>query len=291
MAVLLTHSPSLAPLLRRQRWSPDDARSDRWRNEVAFFDQHATERSDGAQPLSRAVVERYACARQPWFHKEYRFRLLGDLTGKKVLDVGSGTGENSILLAYRGADVTGVDISPQSTELAASRASASGVATRTRFVCAPIEAADLEPRSFDVVWCDGILHHVLDDLEGVLASVALWARPGALFLFSEPVNLFPLLRRLRERIPVVTEHTPGERPLLAREVELVRRFVPDLALRHFHMLGRLNRFVLGGWDLENAAARRQAVARALTRIDYAALALPLLRRAGGMAVMHGHLRA
>src|SRR5436190_21141031 len=52
---------------------------------------------------------------------EYAYALLGDVAGKTVLDFGCGSGENSLLLARRGAEVIGVDISPALVALAERR--------------------------------------------------------------------------------------------------------------------------------------------------------------------------
>src|SRR6266850_789952 len=45
------------------------------------------------------------------FPLEYAYALLGDVRGRTVLDFGCGSGQNSLLLARRGAEVIGVDIS------------------------------------------------------------------------------------------------------------------------------------------------------------------------------------
>jgi cyclopropane fatty-acyl-phospholipid synthase-like methyltransferase len=60
------------------------------------------------------------------------FVLLADqgcLTGR-VLDVGCGTGENALLAASRGADVTGIDIAPAAIAQAREKASARGLTAR-----------------------------------------------------------------------------------------------------------------------------------------------------------------
>jgi 2-polyprenyl-3-methyl-5-hydroxy-6-metoxy-1,4-benzoquinol methylase len=263
---------------------PTDAeRAARWREEAGFFDARAPAE---IRPIDPRVVARYTAPRHPWFNKEYRFRLLGPLVGHRVLDVGCGMGENAILLALAGAEVTGIDVSPRSIELARARARASGLALEPRFVCAPVEIADLPAGTFDLVWGDGVLHHVIPELERVMARLRAVARPQARFVFSEPVNRLPLLRRLRESLPIAFDATAGERPLEEEELAIVRRYVPDLTLRAFSLFGRLNRFLLPA-RYEGAPLARRAAASALCAADFALLAVEPLARTGAMAVLHG----
>ncbi|BDG03904.1 class I SAM-dependent methyltransferase [Anaeromyxobacter oryzae] len=272
-------------MLTSEPFTDGAARAARWREEAAFFDAHAPEE---ARPLDPVVVARYRSSARLWFHKEYRFRLLGALDGLAVLDVGCGLGDNAILLALRGARVTGIDVSQRSVELAARRAAATGVPVQPRFVCAPIETADLPLRSFDVIWGDGVLHHLLPELPRVLGRLAAVARPGARFVFAEPVNRFPALRRLREALPIAIDATPGERPLLDAELDLIRRVVPDLTVRGFGLLGRLNRFVVPR-GYEAAPLARRVLANALCAADLAILSAGPVARAAATAVLHGHL--
>jgi 2-polyprenyl-3-methyl-5-hydroxy-6-metoxy-1,4-benzoquinol methylase len=269
-------------MLLRPRPVPD-ASELRWREEARFFDARAPDRIRGIDPR---VATRYARARRVWFNKEYRFRVLGPLAGHRVLDVGCGFGDNTILLALAGAEVTAVDVSPRSVEVAERRARASGLPVAPRFVCAPIETADLPRATFDVVFGDGVLHHVIPELDAVLARLRTLSRPGARFVFSEPVSRIPALRRLRLALPIPVEGTPGERPLEEAELALLRRYVPDLALRPFGLLGRANRFVLPR-GYEGAPLPRRALANLLCAADWALLSAAPLARAGAMAVLHG----
>jgi 2-polyprenyl-3-methyl-5-hydroxy-6-metoxy-1,4-benzoquinol methylase len=265
---------------------PLEAREARWSEEASFFDAHAPADIRGLDPR---VAARYARARRFWFNKEYRFRILGPLAGHRVLDVGCGMGDNAILLALAGAEVTGVDVSPRSIEVAERRARAMGLPTTPRFVCAPIETADLPAGTFDVVWGDGVLHHVIPELDAILTRLRIVARPAARFVFSEPVNRVAALRRLREALPIPVDGTPGERPLEEAELAIVRRHVPDLALRPFGLLGRANRFVVPR-GYEGAPLARRVLANALCAADWALLSAGPIGRAGGMAVLHGRFR-
>src|SRR6202041_3338180 len=104
--------------------------------------------------------------------------------------------EQAILLATLGAEVTGIDISPKSVELARERARLAGVSGGAPFGGAPLTQA--EPGTgYDVIWGDGILHHVIADLDRVMDRIVEWGRPGARVLFTEPVNLSRTLHRIR----------------------------------------------------------------------------------------------
>jgi 2-polyprenyl-3-methyl-5-hydroxy-6-metoxy-1,4-benzoquinol methylase len=265
-------------------------REERWRKEAQFFDEWAGRAAQDVRPIDPLTVARYRSPRRR-FNKEFRFRVLRSLEGKQVLDVGCGDGTNAVLLASLGANVTGIDVSPKAIELAARRAELSGVADRTRFLCSPLETADLAPRSFDLIWGDAILHHLLAELDQVLPKLAGWAKPGGILLFSEPVNFNRTLRRIRFLVPVTTEATPDERPLEPGEIRLLEKYIADLRVARFTMLGRLDRFVLANYNYERSAWPRRAISNILAVIDYAALRLPGLASLAGTAVLYGRPRA
>jgi len=264
-------------------------REERWRDEASFFDGWAEKSGDQDLPIEAVTFRRYARPKlRRRFNKEFRFRLMGDLRGKQMLDVGCGDGYNAVMFARMGAIVTGIDVSPKAIERARRRAEVNGVSERCRFVAAPIETADLPAGSFDLVWADAILHHVLDELDLVLQRLAFWTKPEGLLVFGEPVNLAPALRRLRLMIPVETDATPDERPLVRSEVDLIRRYVPDLRRRHYSLFARLDRFILVNFNYEKSSLLRRTIVNGLGLLDYALLSLPGLSRLGGNCVMYGH---
>jgi SAM-dependent methyltransferase len=145
--------------------------------------------------------------------------------------------------------------------------------------------------SFDIVWVDAVLHHVLDELELVLKRLAGWAKPDGLLVFAEPLNLFEPLRQLRKMIPVAATYgTPGERPLVAAEVELVLRYLDNPQLRPYMLFGRLDRFILTHSKYERSSWLRRTLSNGVALLDYALLSLPGIDKLAGAGVIYGRPR-
>jgi len=269
----------------------DDDPASRRATEARFFDEVAR-RKTAAQlgPIHPKVIARYRSPGRLWA-KELCCRLVGNLTGLHILDVGCGEGENSLLLATLGAKVTGIDISPGAVALAKERAHLSGLSGSTDFICSPLEQAPLPEKHFDVIWGDNVLHHVLPVLDDSLRLLARVAKPGAQMLFIEPVNLCPGLRKLRFLVPVHTEVTPGERPLERHDLEIVGRHVSQLRRRHFWFLGRVIRFILPDYSLEQASFARRALATSIAAFDALVLSVPKIETLGGVSVLYGRAAA
>ena len=260
-----------------------------WRDEEEFFDR-AAEMETVIGPMDPLAVERYGAARlRDRYQKEYRIRLLGDLRGKRVLDVGCGTGVNTVLLAILGAQVTGVDVSGKALEVARLRARASGVDDRVRFECRPLEELDPKSGPFDAVWCDSVLHHLLPVLDTSMEQLRVVGGRGAVFCAYEPVSRSRLLRRIRGAIPVRTDATPDERPLEPPEIELISSYLSDARLRYFGVLGRLDRFVLGGRILERVSPPRRATVDLISQADDWLLRIPGAEVSASRVVIHGQL--
>jgi cyclopropane fatty-acyl-phospholipid synthase-like methyltransferase len=110
----------------------------------------------------------------------------GRLTGR-LLDAGCGTGENALLAASRGADVTGIDLAPTAIARAREKASARGLAARFEVA----DALDLGRLGLtvDTVIDSGVFHVFGDgDRARYVASLAAVLRPGGacyLMCFSD----------------------------------------------------------------------------------------------------------
>jgi len=81
--------------------------------------------------------------------------------GKRVLEIGCGIGTDTINFARAGAQVTAVDLSAQSLELARQRAEVYGLQDRVTFVEANAEELShfVPPAQYDLIYSFGVIHH------------------------------------------------------------------------------------------------------------------------------------
>ncbi len=79
--------------------------------------------------------------------------------GKKVLEIGCGIGTDSASFARAGAELTAVDVSPRSLEIARQRFEVYGL--KARFYCGSAEelTSFLRPERFDLIYSFGVIHH------------------------------------------------------------------------------------------------------------------------------------
>ena len=152
------------------------------------------------------------------FALEYAYHLLGDVSGKLVLDLGCGSGKNTIILALRGAQVQAVDISPELIALAERRMAINGVGERARFFTSSAHELPFADESVDVVFGMAVLHHL--ELRLAAREVRRVLRPGGRAIFREPVRNSKLIKFARSLIPYRSQDvSPFERPLTDSELE------------------------------------------------------------------------
>lgn len=98
--------------------------------------------------------------------------------GASILDLGCGSGRDSLCFLQKGFQVTAVDGSEELAKFA-------GELIGQEVIVADFKKLELPPASFDAIWASASLLHVhSEDLPGILAKVIDWAKPGAVFYLS-----------------------------------------------------------------------------------------------------------
>jgi ubiquinone/menaquinone biosynthesis C-methylase UbiE len=112
-----------------------------------------------------------------YIEKPAMYAALPDVKAMQILCVGCGTGEECDYLSRRGANVTGIDVSVKSIEIA-----------RSRFAKATFNVMDMHKLSFsdntfDLVYSSLTLHYS-ENLESVLREIFRVLKPTGTLIFS-----------------------------------------------------------------------------------------------------------
>ena len=152
---------------------------------AAAWDRHATAYQAGAQ-LSTDVAH-YG----PDIPTEQTLRLLGDLKGKRVLELGCGGAQCSIAFAKQGATAIGVDFSAE--QLAFARRLVEREEVRVELRQGDLaDLAFLRADSIDLVFSAYAFGYV-EDLNRVLRQVHRVLRVGAPLVFSLPHPAYSMI--------------------------------------------------------------------------------------------------
>jgi ubiquinone/menaquinone biosynthesis C-methylase UbiE len=114
---------------------------------------------------------------------EDKLNLLGNISGKKVMDLGCGGGQNSVALAKMGADVTALDLSSEQINQAERLASDHEVSIN--FKQADISTLSfIEDRSFDMAISACSISY-LENIDAVFRETYRILKPNSRFILSD----------------------------------------------------------------------------------------------------------
>jgi len=211
---------------------------DRLVAEQTFHDQQALHRAvtfDLRPELLQVDDEAYL-RHESWIR--YAFKVLGDIHGLPILDLGCGHAMAAVVLARRGALVTALDLSAAYLSEARRRAGANSV--HLNLLQANGERLPFADSSFDRVWGHAILHHL--DLAIAAPELRRVLRPGGIAAFCEPWGENPLLNAARRWLPYRGKgRTPDEQPLRRRDIDKLRQVFSKVEVSGFQLFGMLGR--------------------------------------------------
>jgi 2-polyprenyl-6-hydroxyphenyl methylase/3-demethylubiquinone-9 3-methyltransferase len=114
--------------------------------------------------------------------RQFICQHVGDIFGKKIIDVGCGGGILAESLAKLGGDVTGIDLGEEPLNVAKLHALESGLKVDYQKIPAE-EKANQQPETYDVVTCMEMLEHVPDPAS-IIEACSQMVKPGGYVFFS-----------------------------------------------------------------------------------------------------------
>jgi cyclopropane fatty-acyl-phospholipid synthase-like methyltransferase len=111
------------------------------------------------------IYKKHSLEEIPWHSDDPNESLVDLLKNKEIqvgiaLDICSGAGTNSVYLAKKGFDVTGIDISQTATKIATQLAEENGVSKRCKFLSGDVIKIPLPKNRFDFIFDRGCYHHI-----------------------------------------------------------------------------------------------------------------------------------
>lgn len=232
--------------------------SERQKREQEYYNQYAqsfdAKREIDMSPIHGPMKK---IERRPWnsYWATYELAIDSFQPGQKLLDFGSGPGENALRFSEIGYDVEGFDISQANVEVANKLFEANQRKDKGNFQVSPAEVLPYEDNSFEMIVGVDILHHV--DIPKAVVECHRVLKEGGQAIFREPLEV-PFLDWIRNtklvKLFAPTEAsfelhiTEDERKLNSIDVEILRNTFPKMEMRRFLFLSRFDKFFRDGED-------------------------------------------
>ena len=234
--------------------------------EIAFHAELAS-REGPIRPTLKSKVSEYKAAAHWSIHARHGFlNEIHKTKAKTILDFGCGSGEMVTRLALMGYDVTGIDLSPDMTEMAKERIIVDNVTDRARVVTGDAMTHCFDEK-FDLITAQLIMHHL--DVKMAMDGLVRHLKPNGTIVFWEPVAFSRPLQWVRDHCGVKKEVSVNERQLAKSDLNLMGAYFKDVTVRHYYIFTRLQCLLPDKYKNELSG-----VTMFLKKVDHLILKLP-----------------
>jgi ubiquinone/menaquinone biosynthesis C-methylase UbiE len=155
------------------------------------------------------------------------------VTGTKVLDFACGSGENGLYAGSCGAEVSGIDISPEGVQNANLNAVDAGLEKKCVFQVMDGENMSFADNTFDFSVEYGALHHV--DLDAALSELSRVIKIGGKMMCIEAMRHNPIIHRYRKRTPHLRTEWEVEHILGVESFKVMKKYFNEVNVKFFHL--------------------------------------------------------
>ncbi|MBI5305263.1 MAG: methyltransferase domain-containing protein [Chloroflexi bacterium] len=210
------------------------------RQDVEHFDRYWRDEFQAGKRDLRVAPDEEIWRRDLGYARRVAFEWLGDLRGKRVLELGCGSGDNTVLLARRGARVAACDLAPSAVAITRERARVNRLDTALSASVMLAETLAFENETFDWAVGFGLLHHA--DLAPLAREVKRVLRCDGRALFFEPLGTNPVLEFARHHLPYRDKHhSQNEHPLRYTDVNTFGAIFRAMRTREFYLFSMITR--------------------------------------------------
>jgi SAM-dependent methyltransferase len=203
----------------------------------------------------------------------YRETVSRNCKGLELLEYGCGRGEKSRTWVNMGANVTGIDISPEGISKAKKRSSKAKY--HASYFVMDAENTTFDDATFDIVVGSGIIHHL--DIDGSYRELARLLNENGHIVFSEPLGSNPIINFYRQLTPNI--RTADEHPLKERDLKLLHDYFHNVEIEYFTLLTLL----AVPFRKMSIFSRMHSL---LASFDKIIFRVPFLRKLAWMVVIH-----
>ncbi|MCB9919081.1 MAG: class I SAM-dependent methyltransferase [Planctomycetes bacterium] len=148
---------------------------------------------------------------------------------KRVVVVGCAEGGVTPLARLGAREVLGIDIADAAIAKLNRAIAEEGLSDIANAVVGNAEELDVEPGSYDLICCTGVLHHL--DIERAMRSWSRSLDKGGKVIMMEPMAYNPVIAGYRAMTPAM--RTDDEHPLVPKDFRTMKRYFERVHVRGY----------------------------------------------------------